>query len=66
MLTTSCPVTITSPAPYEGFLALGFKPSQKCGAKVEIHDVPPAGAVAQCRCPLGHDFFYLIPKGETH
>lgn len=58
-MTVTCPITISSPAPDPNFIAMGGRPNMVCGA--ECHVSGPPGAVAQCRCPMGHQFFALIP-----
>lgn len=53
---TTCPATITSPAPPEGALAIGLKANMICGADCLVD--APEGAVVDVRCPYGHQFFH--------
>jgi hypothetical protein len=59
MPTVNCPITISSPAPDEQFLALGGKPNMVCGMDCQVVHGEP-GQIAQFRCPVGHQFFAVI------
>jgi hypothetical protein len=64
MPTVNCPMTISSPAPDERFLAMGGKANMVCGLECHVTS-GEAGQLGQFRCPLGHQFFALIPTTES-
>jgi hypothetical protein len=48
-----CPVTITSPAPTPGALALGLEPNMVCGMACHV---VREGPLMEFVCPVGHRF----------